>query len=256
MSDRTHTYKVTGSPRIDVSQRSGDVTIRPSDDGAVTVELSGNSETVESTLINATSDSISIRSNPKRRSWFSRAMDTVISAPPGGVLRIGLGAGDVMVRIPVESADISTGAGDIRIEEPVRELRVKVAAGDLTVTGEIGEATISAASGDIRIDLADTIVANTASGDVNLGIVNDSARIKSASGDIRLHAFSGTDLDIKTMSGDATIGLVPGMSVAANVTAMSGEFRNRIEPSGAAPAGRMTLTASSFSGDVTLRSPW
>ncbi len=256
MSDRKHTYEVKGAPHIDVSTRSGDVVIRRSDDDTVTVVLSGNKEAVESAAVDATSDSISVRSGPKGKSWFSRTMDVVISTPPGGVLRIGLGAGDVMVRVPMESVDVSTGSGDVRIEEPLKELRVKVASGDVIVDAGVREASITSASGDIRVGAVDDVVINTASGSVDLGVVTSGARIKSASGDIKVREFSGNDIDIKTMSGDATIGLVPGMTVSANVTAMSGEFRNRIEPSGVEPVGQMRLDAKSFSGDLTLRSPW
>jgi len=256
MSDREQTFEVTGAPHIDVSTRSGDVVIRRSNDDSVTVLLSGNTEAVESASVNATPSSISVRSNSKRQNWFSRSMDVVISTPPGGVLRVGLGAGDVMVRVPMESVDVSTGSGDVRIEEPVHELRVKVASGDVIVDVAVDEASISSASGDIRVGAVNDIVINTASGSVNLGTVENSARIKSASGDIKLREFSGSDIDIKTMSGSATIGLVPGMTVSASVKAMSGEFTNRIKPSGVDTVGQMTLTAKSFSGDLTLRSPW
>lgn len=256
MSDRKHTFEVTEAPHIDVSTRSGDVIIRRSDDDSVTVVLSGNTEAVESASLNATPGSISVRSGSKGQGWFSRTMDVVISTPPGGALRVGLGAGDVMVRVPMDSVDVSTGSGDIRIEEPVQNLRVKVASGDVIVDAAVGEASVSSASGDIRVGMVDSIVVNTASGSVNLATVTDSARIKSASGDIKLREFSGSDIDIKTMSGDATIGLVPGLTIAANVKATSGEFKNRIKPSDAERIGRMTLNAISFSGDVTLRSPW
>lgn len=256
MSDRKHTYEINGAPHIDVSTRSGDIVIRRSDDDTVTVVLSGNKEAVETAVVDATSDSVTVRSGQKKQSWFSRTMDVVISTPPGGVLRVGLGAGDVMVRVPMESVDVSTGAGDVRINEPLKILRVKVASGDLLVDGGVREASITSASGDIRVGAVDDIVVNTASGSVDLGIVTSGARIKAASGDIKVREFSGTELDIKTMSGDATIGIVSGMTVSANVTAMSGEFRNRIEPSGIDPVGEMTLNAKSFSGDLTLRSPW
>ncbi|MFC2153341.1 hypothetical protein ACFLQ7_01755, partial [Actinomycetota bacterium] len=66
--------------------------------------------------------------------------------------------------------------------------------------------------------------------------------------------FAGNDLEIKTMSGDVGIGLVPGMVVKAAVKTLSGDFRNRIEPTPGPRVGSMSLTVDSFSGDVTLSS--
>ena len=96
----------------------------------------------------------------------------------------------------------------------------------------------------------------TASGSVGLGTVTKSASVKSASGDVKLQEFSGSDLDITTMSGDVTIGLVPGLEIDARITAVSGEFENRIDPSGVEPVGVTRLAVKSFSGDVSLRGPW
>lgn len=256
MSDRRHTFEVIEPPRIDVRIRSGDVTIRPSDGKEVTVVLTGNAETVELTTLDATNDSVSVRSGSQRQRWFSRTMDVLISAPPGGSVRINLGTGDVVVRIPLVLLDVSTGAGDVRIDETVDEVRVKVASGDITIRDKVRDANIVSASGDIRVQEVGDVTVNTASGSIDLGVVTGTARIKSASGDLKLHEFSGSELHVATMSGDSTIGIVPGMTIEAKITAMSGEFRNRIKPSNAHKTRRMSLTAKSFSGDVTLRAPW
>lgn len=256
MSDRKHTFEISDAPRIDVRIRSGDVTIQPSDGKTVTVTLTGNAETVELTSVDATNDSVSVRSGSQRQRWFSRSMDVLIAAPPGGSVRINLGAGDVVVRIPLVSLDVSAGAGDVRIDEEVDEIRVKVASGDITIREKVRDASFVSASGDIRVQEVGDIVVNTASGSIDLGAVTGTARIKSASGDLKLHEFSGSDLNVTTMSGDSTIGIVPGMTIDAKITAMSGEFRNRIKPSKIDKTHRMSLTAKSFSGDVTLRAPW
>lgn len=256
MSDREQTFEVSGPTRIDVRIRSGDVVVRPSDGKTVTVSLSGNAETVDSTTVDATHDSVSIRSRSQRQKWFSRTMDVVISAPPGGSFRVGLGAGDVVVQIPLESVDVNAGSGDVRIDETVDDLRVKVAAGDVTTRDKVGDAMIASASGDIRVQEVGDIAVNTASGSIDLVVVTGTARIRSASGDLKVREFSGSELNVTTMSGDATIGLVPGLKVEAKITATSGEFRNRVKASATDKTKRVMLTVKSFSGDVTLRAPW
>jgi DUF4097 and DUF4098 domain-containing protein YvlB len=256
MSDATHTFEVTGPPQIDVRIRSGDVIIQPSDADIVTVLLTGNAETIELTTIDTTHDSVSVRSRSQRPRWFSRSMDVLISAPPGGSVRVKLGTGDVVVRIPLAFVDVNTGAGDVRIDETVDEVRVKVASGDVSIREKVRDAFIASASGDIHVREVSDIVVNTASGSIDIEVVTGTARIKSASGGVKLHEFSGSELNVITMSGNAMIGLVPGMTVDAKITAMSGELRNRIKPSDVEKARRATLTVKSFSGNVTLRAPW
>ena len=256
MSKRKHTFEVDGPPRIDVRIRSGDVTIKASGDGAVTVRLSGDSETVELTSVDATHDSVSVRSRPPKQRWFSKSMDVSIAAPAGGVVRLNVGAGDVLVRVPLTSLDVKVASGDVRIDESVDEVRVKLASGDVSVRDKAGEASIVSASGDIRVSEANEISVSTGSGSVILGSVAGTTKVKSASGDLKIHDFSGPELVVTTMSGDVTLGLAPGKKIEATISAVSGELRNRIDPSGDDPTEPMTLSVKSFSGDVTLRSPW
>jgi DUF4097 and DUF4098 domain-containing protein YvlB len=256
MSERKHTFEVDGPSRIDVRIRSGDVILRASDDNTVTVRLSGNAETVELTSVDATHDSVSIRSRSQKQRWFSKSMDVSISAPAGGSVRINLGAGDVLVRVPLSSLDVKAAAGDIRVDETVDEVRLKLASGDVSIRDKARDVIVTSASGDIRVGEVDEISVNTGSGSIILGTVTGPARIKTASGDLKLHNFSGPELTVTSMSGDTTIGLAPGRMIDAKITAMSGELRNRIKPSDEEATARMTLSVKSFSGDVTLRSPW
>jgi len=256
MSGRKQVFDVTAPPRIDVTIRSGDVIVGPSEDDTVTVLLSGSAETVESTTVDATRDSVSVRSRSQRQRWFSSTLDVVISAPPGGSVRVNLGAGEVTIRVPLMSLGVNTGSGDVRIDSAVDEVRVKVASGDVNIRDTVRDANIVSASGDIHVHEARDIAINTASGAVDLGTVTGTARIKSASGDLNIHEFRGSDLNVATMSGNATLGLVPGLSVETTIRTMSGEVRNRIKPSDAEKTRRVVLTVKSFSGDVTLRAPW
>jgi hypothetical protein len=256
MSDKRNSFDVTVPTRISVTNRSGDVIVGPSDDDVVTVLLSGDKKAIDGTTIDATPGAVSVRANEDHQGWFSKRVDVLITAPPGGVLRVRIGSGDVIVQLPMDAVDVNTGSGDIRIEHPLNELRAKVASGSVLIDGVVSDAVVSSASGDIRLTDADTVVVNTASGSVEIGSVNVETSIRSASGDVKVHAFSGSNLDIKTMSGDVTVGLVEGLEVAATITTMSGDYRNRIEPSGIKATRRATLRVKSFSGDVTLRSPW
>lgn len=256
MTERVETYDVSERPRIDISSIAGDVIIKSWNENRIKIVLSGHPETVESTTIDATQDSVVIRSNADKRArrFFARAMDVVVTTPPGGIVRINSGSGDVRVRLRLAELEINSASGDVRIEEEVGDVRVKVASGQVTVADVKGDAEVRSANGDIKIGYAMDAVVSTASGTIVLGTIESSARVKSASGDVRVRDFRGSDLEVKTMSGDAMIGLAPGRTVNARIMTLSGDFRNKIKPSDGDKTGRMTLTVKSFSGDVILRS--
>lgn len=262
MKVRTEKFEMTGPARIDISLQAGDVIVREAQEGGVTVTLSGDEETVQMAAIEATTDTVSIRVRHQRQRWFSRSTDVVIALPPGGSVRARLGACDIAFRVALESIDVSTGAGDVRIDEEVEVARVKIASGDLTMSGSVREAVLVSASGDIRVGAVSDINVNSASGSIMVGTATNAAKIKSASGDIELREFSGSHLDLKTVSGDVAVGLVAGMRIDATVKVVSGKFRNKLTPPDEAEQSsreekrRMSLVAKSVSGNVTLRDPW
>ena len=255
MSDRIETYDVGQSPEVSLFLHAGDIRFKSGDEGSVKIELAGSTEAVDAIEIDASADSVAIRSGTTRRRWFGGGtVDATVSIPANSDVTVHNGAGDVFIGVTTKDLEVHTGSGDIRVDDVEGSADLKVGSGDIR-TGDVGgTARISSASGDVRLDSANDITVSTAAGDLYVGELVDTARIKSATGDIRIRRFGGSDLEIKTMSGDCTIGLVPGMVVNAAIKTMSGDFRNRIKPSGGEKIGSMNLTVTSFSGDVTLKS--
>ncbi len=255
MMDRVETYDVVGLPKIDITSTAGDIVVKPGTTDQVEIVLSGHTETVENTLIEASADAVVVRSRAGNRSrrLFSRAMDITVTAPEGGSLRVSSGSGDVRVRLGLDDVEVKSGSGDVRIDKEVGDARVKIGSGRVVVAGAVRDATVSSSSGDVSIGYATDAVVKTASGSLVLGTINGSARIKSASGDVKVRDFRGTDLAISTMSGDTIIYLAPGRVVQARIKTLSGDFRNKVKPSSGEKTSKMSLDVKSFSGDVTLR---
>jgi len=255
MSERNEAHDVGSNPEIAVYLNVGDVRIKSGEDGRVKIGLSGNGEALDAMEIDASPDSITIRSGTTKRRWFGGgSVDVTLAIPSGSDITVHNGAGDVLIGVSAQDLEVHTGSGDIRIDDVSGAVDLKVGSGDIR-TGELGGTVrVSSASGDVRIDRVNDITVSTAAGDLHLGEVVEAARIKSATGDIRIRKFGGSDLEVKTMSGDCTVGLVPGMVVNAAIKTMSGDFRNRIKPSAGEKIGTMNLTVTSFSGDVTLKS--
>lgn len=254
MSDRVEIYDVTGAPAIEIVNQAGDISIRRSDEPRVKIVLRGNADAVAATQVDASPESISIRARHSNGRFFSKSVDMIVSAPPGGYLKVDLATGQVRVRIPLREAVVNTASGDVRLDKTVGRANITVASGDVLVSDVTGEIEVSAASGDVRISKAGDVVVNTASGGVRIGEAERTISAKSASGDVTVKRFGGSDIEIKTMSGDATIGLVPGMHVRAKIRTLSGDFRNRIKAVDCERTDTMSLLFKSFSGDVTLKS--
>lgn len=254
MSDRVEMYDVDDAPAIEIANNAGDIVIKKGSPGRAKIALSGSNDAVEAAVVEVSSDLVAIRCRPAKARFFTKRVDIVVTAPPGGTLKIDVGAGSVRVRLPMSDVAISAASGEVRVDKPVGDLTIKVASGDVLVDRVERRATISSANGDIRLAAGSDVRINTASGDVRVGEVSEVGRIKSASGDVVVGTFGGSELEVKTMSGDARVGLVPGMEVKAKVKTLSGDIRNKITPSPGARVGTMSLDITSFSGDITLKS--
>lgn len=254
MSERIETVEVTGVPLIEIASAAGDIVIRKGDAGHATIALSGAEEALEDAVVETTSDLISIKVRSTKARFFTRRVDMIVTVPSGGTLRADIGSGSLRVLLPMEEVVVGAASGEVRIDKTVGDLTVKVGSGDVCVGAVSRQATIASANGDVRVNAGHDLRINTASGDVRVGEIRGVARIKSASGDVVVEKCGGTELEVKTMSGDTRVGLVPGMEVKASVRTLSGDFRNRVTPSGDSRTGSMTLELTSFSGDVTLDS--
>ncbi len=253
MSGRTETFPIGTEPTIEVTNSAGDITIRSWDEPNVKISLTGDRNLVDGAVIDVVEDHVSVRSQTRGRR-FTKRMSIVITAPEGGTVRARVGAGDVRVRARVTDVSIESGAGDIRVDQDVQRADIRVATGDVWMAGITEDADIDSAAGDIRLgDVANARV-NTASGDIRVDSVSEAMRIKSASGDITVRRFSGTDLEMKTMSGDIRVSLAPNMEIKAAIKTLSGDFLNKTVASDGPKTGSATLRATSFSGDVTLLS--
>lgn len=254
MSDRIDTFEVAGHAHLSIRLPAANIRLKEGDQGRIVVQMSGSSDSLAGVEVDATIDTVTIRSQEKtKRRFMVRAVDAVVTLPPQSAVTINVGTGDILVGLPTSELEVNQGSGDVRVDDVSGATDIKVGSGDVRCGQLTGTTRIASASGDIRIDSVVEMTVSTAAGDLYVGEISESARIKSATGDIRIRKFSGTDLDIKTMSGDAHVAIIPGMIVNAAIKTLSGDLRNRIKPSQGERVGTMNLTITSFSGDVILR---
>jgi hypothetical protein len=166
----------------------------------------------------------------------------------------GGGALDLEVRVPTGSAcALVTASADGRCTGELASLTSRSASGDLSVDVISGPAVVRTASGDVRVrETAGLLRVHSASGDVAVDHVGGDADVQTASGDVRIGAIGAGRGEITTVSGDIWVGVPAGIGVYLDLSAVSGDVRSELEPSGADGDAELTLACRSVTGDVLV----
>lgn len=254
MSTLTRDFSVGDHPELAVTVSSSGISVLEGDAGTITLEAEGSESGLENLTVAQVGDVVTIAAQKGRRSWMRGGLKIKLTVPAGTAIGIQTGSGYTRILAPVSDVTIEGASGDVQLASFDGRARIKTASGMLTVGSAVGGLHVASASGDVRVDTLDgDLVASTASGDISIGSADGSVSVKTASGDVAVRRFSGVSFDGSTMSGDVVIGLVPGMSIDADIHTLSGSFRNLV----AAGTGERTINATmrikTMSGDITLR---
>ncbi len=256
MSGITREFAVGDHPEIVVAVFSTDVGVVEGSDGSIRVEIDGPERELELFEIIHAGDTVTVRSRKGGRWRPGRGASIRLTVPALTSVTARTASGDLRSSVPISVAEIDVSSGDIHLASLSGRGRIKAASGDVTIGDITDGIRISTASGDVRIDELDGDASiSTASGDVKLGTCCGSVEVRTASGDITIRRFSGELLEGGAMSGDLDIGLVPGMSIEADIQTRSGRFRNlATSPSVRRQTSlNATMRLRTMSGDVTLR---
>lgn len=147
-------------------------------------------------------------------------------------------SGDVTLGDVEGIATLKTVSGDVEIARVTGALRCSTVSGDLDIGPVTGETTISGVSGNVRVAES-----------------GDSVGAKSVSGDLLLDAVSRGEVRLQSVSGDITVGVVPGARLWMDITTASGTTESELDPLESDVGGRevdLRITGKSTSGDVRL----
>jgi len=198
-----------------------------------------------------------------------------VQVPHGADATVVTGSADIDVTGPVGSADVKTASGDIATDDVAADVHAKTASGDITVGnvgGEIrahtasgdlrcssveGRAVFSTASGDLELGAAgNRVEVKATSGNVRLGEVTRGAKIVNVSGDVRVLALGEGAMQVRSVSGDVTVGIIKGVDLHVEVETLSGTVRSDIpleeSPGPARHEARVDLSVRSVSGNVEI----
>ena len=254
MSTLSREFTVGDHPEVAVTVSSAGVSVVEGDSEAIVLQAEGSEAELEQLLVMQTGDVITVSTRKGGRSWGRGRLKIKLAVPARTAIGVRAASGDIRILGPVSDVTIEAASGDIHLASFNGRARIKTASGDLTVGSAVGGLQVATSSGDVRVDALDgDLVASTASGDISIGSAAGSVSVKTASGDVAIRRFSGVDFDGSAMSGDFSIGLVPGMSIDADFQTRSGSFRN-LAPAGTGVRSiKATMGIKTLSGDITLR---
>ncbi|MBA3802076.1 MAG: DUF4097 family beta strand repeat protein [Acidimicrobiia bacterium] len=151
---------------------------------------------------------------------------------------------DIVVLVPRRRGRVfgRTPALTLAVTTPTdAKLKLSASSADITATGRFGTSALDAGSGDIRIgDVGDSLKVRSGSGNVEVGHVAKDADVKTGSGDVALAAVDGSS---QLQSGSGNITLREGGS-ALRVATGSGDVSVTQAPG--------DVEATTGSGDIAL----
>lgn len=246
MSERIERFFMEESPRVEVRLGRGSVRCLPGAPGQVEVRISGRRP--DEVNVEAIGGTITISPVSGSRGSF----DITVVMPEGGSVKASLASAELGIHVALASLEASVASGDVEVSAPVGELTAKLASGDLTAA-VVEQLKAASASGDIEIDTLERVGSvSTASGDVEVKRADGTLSLRSASGDLDVEVFKGSDVDLKTVSGDAVIGIPAGRTVDLDVRTMTGDIDLPEPGARESSTGKVRLRFSSVSGDLEI----
>ncbi|VAW07077.1 hypothetical protein MNBD_ACTINO02-1667 [hydrothermal vent metagenome] len=250
--ERNEVFAVGGTPQVDIGVSSEDVLILHGSTSEIGVRIEGSG--ADDFALTQAGDTVLITA-PRGRRLLSGSGRLTVTVPKKTAVDIRTASGDVHIKAGVTRLDVATASGDIRAGDVHGDVRVRSASGDCLFGNIDGSFDVATASGDIRAGtVRGSVSIASASGDVRLAAVEGLATFKTASGDLAVDMFDGPTFDMKTMSGDATLGIPRRRRLELDLQLLAGGLRNRLpESDGSKPEKTIAIRAIGMSGDLTLR---
>ncbi|MET7698792.1 DUF4097 family beta strand repeat-containing protein [Streptomyces sp. NPDC005485] len=188
---------------------------------------------------------VEVRPVEASKSRDVKAAEEIEVAYADGVLRIALPAAKNQFFGP-------SGAVEVTVQLPAgSRVEAKAAGTELRGVGRLGDVTFEGAYRQIKIDEAVSVRLTAVDGDVEIGRLGGSSEISTARGDIRIaEAVCGT-VELRTQSGDISVGAARGVSASLDAGTGHGRISNALKNDGTA---ELDIRATTSHGDITARS--
>ncbi|MCX5084100.1 DUF4097 family beta strand repeat-containing protein [Streptomyces sp. NBC_00401] len=148
----------------------------------------------------------------------------------------------------------NSGSVEVTVQLPAgSRVEAKTAATELRGVGRLGNVTFEGAQAVVKLDETASARLTLQAGNIHVGRLNGPAHISTQKGDLNIaEATSGT-VELRTESGDITIGAANGTSATLDAGTTYGRIHNTLKNTDGATAA-LTIHATTSYGDITARS--
>ena len=262
-------FEVAGPAELEIRLASGDITIDPTTDGCVEVELTAYDDESQRLIDEAL---VELREShgrpqlivdvPHKRGFnlgqmFGRQGITCrIRCPEGSGVNAKTKSADLVAHGVLGGLNVQSASGDLEADRVTGGVNVKNASGDVTIREAGDGVNVQTASGDVDIEVVHgPINVNSASGDVSIGEAYDNVNVNTVSGDQDHGGVMRGTVSAHSVSGDVSIAVRRGSKVFLDCTTVSGDTSSELELSGDVPDGDgplVEIRAKTVSGDIRI----
>lgn len=149
----------------------------------------------------------------------------------------------------------STGYGDVTVDLVVGDADIATASGELRIGRITGAGMIKNSNGDIAIgEVSGDLLVRTANGNISVERAHSSVTAKSACGDLRIGGVAAGTVVAETAYGEISLGIRRGAAAWLDVSTDYGHVRNTLDPSEAPKQSEATVDvrARTAYGDVVI----
>ena len=256
----TKTFTTPGPLSLDVRIPVGTIEVRATDTTESRVSISGERDEEEITVELAPrplgGHRLLVAYEPRKTfGWFGGLEDLRcrIEVPTGSHVEAESGSADLTVIGDVAALGFKSGSGALSFGDVAGSTAAKVASGDVEGGAVGGDLSVHSASGDVHVgSVGGATTVRTASGDTELGRVAGSVQVTTASGDVEIERAEAGRLNLKSVSGDVTVGVATGTRVWLDLGSTSGDAISELDGSDGGDAS-LEIRAASVSGDILVR---
>ena len=247
---RQEQWSVGPHPTVEVNVPVGVVEVHVGDAGIVQVTL--DSSSAAEFELSKTGDRVVVR-HPSRWSIRGRSCRVNVTVPAGTDVFVDVASADVRLSGRLGHVRVRTASGGIATEGSAR-LEVSTASGDITGDAVEGDVSVSSVSGSCTLrTVGGRVDATLTSGELRVERCAGDISVRSTSGSTRVGHCDGSEITVRTISGDVRMGLPTGIRVEADISTVSGKASL---PEPAAPtAGErrpVRLKLKTVSGDIRI----
>ena len=262
-------FEVAGPAELEIRLASGDITIDPTLDGRVEVELTATDEESQRLVDEATIELRESHGRPlivievQKKAGFNlgslfgrQGITCRVRCPEGSGVSAKTKSADLLAHGVLGGLNVQTASGDVEADQVKGGVNVKSASGDVSVREVGGGVNVQSASGDVDIEVVrGSINVNSASGDVTIGEAYDNVNVNTVSGDQDHGAVLRGTVSAHSVSGDVSIGVRRGSKVFLDCSTVNGDTNSELELSGDVPEGDgplVEIRAKTVSGDIRI----